>query len=157
MLNLKNLDIRNADVSDAPAILELQKVAYQSEAELHNDFNIPPLTQTLEELCEDFHHKTILKVMDDERLIGSGQVRYDGVSHSSHIGRMAIRPELQGQGIGTKLMSTLESIYPEAKRIEIFTGEHSVANLTMYQRRGYQAFKQLKLGNTTVIFLEKFI
>lgn len=42
--------ITAASPADAAAILALQKLAYQSEARLYNDFSIPPLLQTLEEL-----------------------------------------------------------------------------------------------------------
>ncbi|GAA5008522.1 hypothetical protein GCM10023206_15110 [Acinetobacter puyangensis] len=39
--------ITQARLSDSEELLALQKLAYQSEAELNNDDNIPPLTQTL--------------------------------------------------------------------------------------------------------------
>ena len=34
---------------DAAEILELQRIAYQSEAEIYNDYSIQPLTQSLEQ------------------------------------------------------------------------------------------------------------
>jgi hypothetical protein len=40
--------IEEATVSDAEEILALQKLAYQSEAEIYNDFGISPLVQILE-------------------------------------------------------------------------------------------------------------
>lgn len=39
-----------ARADDAEAILSLQKRAYESEARLYNDWNIPPLTQSLSSL-----------------------------------------------------------------------------------------------------------
>ncbi len=41
------MEIERAIISDAEEILSLQKLAYRSEAEIYNDFNIPPLVQTL--------------------------------------------------------------------------------------------------------------
>jgi hypothetical protein len=41
------VSILPAVLDDAPAILELQRNAYRSEAVLYNDWSIPPLTQTL--------------------------------------------------------------------------------------------------------------
>ena len=41
------LTIEEAKVADAAEILALQKLAYQSEAELYGDDAIPPVTQTL--------------------------------------------------------------------------------------------------------------
>ena len=43
-----------AEKSDAPEILALQKIAYQSEAEMYGDESLPALQQTLEELENDF-------------------------------------------------------------------------------------------------------
>ena len=45
--------IEQASAEDAAEILALQKLAYRSEAELYDDYTIPPLTQTLEEMHDD--------------------------------------------------------------------------------------------------------
>ena len=58
---MKNQNISEAFVEDAAVILALQQVAYQSEAKIYNDFRIPPLTQTLEELKNDFANAVFLK------------------------------------------------------------------------------------------------
>ena len=38
--------VKRASFEDAKEILDLQKLAYVSEAEIYNDYSIPPLTQT---------------------------------------------------------------------------------------------------------------
>ena len=146
--------IINAEVSDAPAILALQKRAYHSEAEINNDFSIPPLTQTLEQLQSEFTVKVILKVVVNGEIVGSGQVRLE--NGTAYIGRIIVRPELWGQGIGSRILQTLETVFPDAQRFELFTGAKSVKNITLYKNRGYSVFKDVFLGNTPVIFLEKF-
>lgn len=60
-----------AAAADAAAILALQKLAYQSEAQLYNDFSISPLLQNLEELRREFFHKAVLKATLGQRIIGS--------------------------------------------------------------------------------------
>lgn len=147
------MKIVEAQISDAEEILKLQKLAYISEAELHDDFDIPPLTQTLEELKEDFKVKTFLKAEDEGRLVASGQVYL--VDGSAHIGRMAVFPEYQGRGIGSKLMAALEGVFPKAISYNVFTGENSRRNLGMYERRGYRRVRRQKLGNTTIVFLSR--
>lgn len=147
------MEIIKATLEDAESLLELQRISYQSEANLHNDFNIPPLTQTIEEFKSSFDSKTTLKIVDGDKLLASGQVHFD--AGSCFIGRMAVWPELQGKGIGSKLLSALESVFPDATRSELFTGEKSAPNLAMYKRRGYREFKTHMLGKTEVIFLER--
>lgn len=44
--------IEVAQKEDLHAILKLQKESYLSEAILHNEFNIPPLTQTYESIID---------------------------------------------------------------------------------------------------------
>ncbi len=42
--------IKIANISDLEEILKLQKLAYKSEAEIYNDYSIPPLLQTIDEI-----------------------------------------------------------------------------------------------------------
>ncbi len=63
--------IERALISDAKAILSLQKLAYKSEAEIYNDFNIPPLVQTFKDIMDDFEHQIFLKAAINGRIIGS--------------------------------------------------------------------------------------
>lgn len=147
------MDVLEASIEDAAVILAIQREAYISEAKLHDDFNIPPLTQTLAELKAEFGQKRIVKILVDGEVVASGQARL--FNSTCQIGRMAVKPHLKGRGIGSTLLTALESSFKEAKRIELFTGINSAANLAMYKRKGYEPFKQDKLGDTIVVFLEK--
>lgn len=42
------MEIQKADLRDAEEILKIQHAAFQSEAEIYNDFEIPPLMQTVD-------------------------------------------------------------------------------------------------------------
>lgn len=89
------------------AILELQRLAYQSEARLLNDFSIPPLMQTLEEMREEFRNGVFLKAVDaGGRIVGSvrGTLRGDTLL----IGKLMVHPERQGNGLGSRLLQELE-------------------------------------------------
>ena len=122
---------------------------------LNDDFNIPPLTQTLSQLKAEFSNKIILKIIINDVIIGSGQAQLTG--KTCYIGRMAIINEFKGQGLGSKLLSVLENIYPEANCVELFTGLKSKSNLEMYNRRGYKQVREKLMGKTTIVLLEKNI
>ena len=47
--------IEKAQKEDLKEILELQYLAYQSEAKLFGNMDIPPLKQTLGEVYDDFN------------------------------------------------------------------------------------------------------
>ncbi len=61
------MNISRAAKKDMVKILRLQKCAFISEAELYNDYSIPPLTQGIEEIKQDFANKVFLKV-EEKRL-----------------------------------------------------------------------------------------
>ena len=57
------LNISKADIEDLQEILNLQYLAYQSEAALFGSRDIPPLKQTLDEVIEEYHKGIILKLV----------------------------------------------------------------------------------------------
>lgn len=143
---------------DAPAILALQKLAYESEARLYGDWNIPPLTQTLDSLRGEFAASRVLKCVEagtgKDRLVGSVRAReFDG---TCQIGRLIVAPELQGQGLGTRLLREIEARFPSVARFELFTGSRSEANIRLYERLGYsRCRKQVLSPALTLVFMEK--
>ncbi len=54
-----------ATMEDLLQILQLQYIAYQSEAKIWNDFDIPPLKQTLQEIQNEYKRGIILKAMNE--------------------------------------------------------------------------------------------
>lgn len=146
-------NITHASPEDAAAILELQKLAYQSEAQLYNDLNIPPLTQTLDELRSDFTSKIFLKAQVEGKIVGSVRGYQAGIT--CYIERLIAHPDYQRQGIGTALMEQIESCF-EAQRFELFTGHKSDRNIHFYERLGYKLFKSEKINKTlSFVFMEK--
>ena len=65
-----DLRVERAAPEDAAHILGLQRLAYQSEARLYDDWNLPPLVQTLESLQAEFANSVILKALDRGQLAG---------------------------------------------------------------------------------------
>jgi ribosomal protein S18 acetylase RimI-like enzyme len=147
-------NITQALPEDAAAILELQKLAYQSEARLYNDLNIPPLTQTLDELRSDFTSKVFWKAQVEGKIVGS--VRGYQTGNTCYIERLIAHPNYQRQGIGTSLMEQIESGFGEAQRFELFTGHKSEGNIRLYNRLGYRLFKSQEINQIlSFVFLEK--
>lgn len=71
--------IEKAEKDDLEEILELQYLAYQSEAKLFGNMDIPPLKQTIEEVYDEFQKGVILKAIDDRGvIIGSVRAYQDG-------------------------------------------------------------------------------
>lgn len=148
------MKIEQATVNDAAEILALQKLAYQSEAALNNDYTIPPLHQTLESMVADLTNQVVLKAVAEGRILGS--VRAYVQDGTCYIGRVIVHPDVQNQGLGTRLMGAIEAAFPEVRRFELFTGQKSARNLYLYQKLGYRMFKEAPLNaNIGLVYLEK--
>jgi GNAT superfamily N-acetyltransferase len=129
--------ISRAGVADAGEILTVQRAAYVTEAQLYGDVRLPALTQTLEELVAELASSLCLKATLAGRLVGAVRGRVDG--EVLHVGRLIVVPDLQGRGIGSRLLLGIEEQVPDGvSRLELFTGHLSVANLRLYERFGYR-------------------
>ncbi len=150
----KQAAIFQATLEDAIEILDIQKLAYQSEAQIYNDWTIPPLLQTIEELRDEFDTHMFLKVVNKHSIIGS--VRAHTIGTTCHLGRLIVHPKWQNQGIGTRLIQEVEKIYRDVARFELFTGSRSIRNLHLYHKLRYQEFRRETLNNQVeLIYLEK--
>ena len=150
----KMILIKKAQKEDLENILKLQYLAYQSEAKLFGNTNIPPLKQTIEEVYEEFRKGTVLKAVDDAgEMIGS--VRAHQEDGTVYIGKLMVRPDMQKKGIGTSLLAEIEKEYP-GRRYELFTSTKSVSNIRLYERQGYKIFKQEAVSEELqFVYLEK--
>jgi|GEM_PF-165957 Methylase involved in ubiquinone/menaquinone biosynthesis len=145
--------IEKAAISDAEEILSLQKLAYTSEAELYNDFTIPPLFQSLEEITDELSKLFFLKVVMDWKIVGS--VRAYLKENTCYIGRLIVHPDYQNRGIGKKMMKAIEKCFAGA-RYELFTGHMSSKNISFYEKLGYKRFKTEKVSeDLQFVYMEK--
>lgn len=148
------LNISKADIEDLQEILNLQYLAYQSEAALFGSRDIPPLKQTLDEVIEEYHKGIILKLVDTDNLI-IGSIRAWEMKGTIYIGKLMIHPNYRQRGYGTKLLSEIEKYYPQ-KRYELFTSTRSIDNIRLYQRMGYRVFGHRRVDDKLeFVYLEK--
>ncbi|WP_067724830.1 GNAT family N-acetyltransferase [Oceanobacillus damuensis] len=101
--------IQRASKGDASEILAIQKLAYISEAELYNDYEIMPLKEDMETALNSFDKNIVLKYINDEgKIVGS--VRAYEENGECHINKLMVHPDYQNQGIGRKLLEEIKRI-----------------------------------------------
>ena len=129
--------IGEAVEADAGELLTLQRAAFVTEAQLNDAPHIPPLTESLAELRASLTRGVVLVARRAGRLVGS--VRGEARGDTWYIGRLMVAPDLQGQGIGSRLMDEIELRAPaDATTCRLWTGPLSAPNHAFYGRRGYR-------------------
>ncbi|WP_127818683.1 GNAT family N-acetyltransferase, partial [Microbacterium sp. CPCC 204701] len=100
------MTVRHIRPEDAGEVLTLQRAAFVQEALIYGTPEMPPLTQTLEELEAELRENLGCVALDGTRIVGAVRARRDG--GLLLIGRIAIAPDQQGRGIGTTLLAAVE-------------------------------------------------
>jgi len=152
------VDIRAVLLQDAGELLTLRRAAFVTEAQQYGDPNIPPLTQTLAELEEDLQADGVvtLGAWEGHRLVGSVRVLLEG--SKATLGRLAVAPDKQGQGIGTHMLLAIVPFLPEdISELWVFTGRDSLQNLALYEKHGYEHQHDQTAGDLTYAYLRKIL
>ncbi len=146
--------IVKAEKEDLQKILDLQYLAYQSEARLFDNQDIPPLKQTLADVENEYQKGLILKALDEDKTI-VGSVRAFCDNGTVYIGKLMVHPSKQGQGIGTQLLLAMEKQYPK-QRYELFTSTRSEKNIALYRKLGYKIFNEEQVTEELkFVYMEK--
>lgn len=139
--------------ADAGEVLTVQRAAFVSEALIYGTADMPPLVQTLGELEAELRDADGWVARIDGRLVGAIRTREE--AGLLLIGRLAIAPDQQGEGIGQALLAAAET-HSGAAEAELFTGSLSEANIRLYERCGYAETQRIDQGDgIQEVFLRK--
>lgn len=144
-------ELRRLTPADVGQVTVLQRGCWVEEAIANGTMQIPPLTETLEEVVAWLAAIETLGLWLDGRLIGL--IRGSRAGEAWEIGRIGVVPDLRGHHLGWWLMDQIEARADEAcTRYELFTGAKSERNIRLYERRGYRRMPQ---GRPGLVYLEK--
>ena len=148
------VSIESASPADIPEIIALQRLAFKKEAMKTGDWGMPAQAQTVGQLTAEFPSLKLLVVRENGRIIATGRAKCE--DGTVHMGRLAVVPEKQGRGLGSRLIMALEDSFPDVCRFEIFTSDVSLANIRLYERLGYREYARKKAPTiATLVYMEK--
>lgn len=141
-----DLIIERATPADAGEITTLQRAAFLSDAQLYGDPFLPSLTQTRDDIASVIERASslVLVARIGHRIVGS--VRADIDPETARISRLMTAPDLQGHGIGRRLMGAIEAAVTN-DTLELSTGARSATNIAFYGRLGYRTLSTATLEN----------
>jgi ribosomal protein S18 acetylase RimI-like enzyme len=143
--------LRRADAADVAAVDALQHAAYARNRAI---MGLEPLPLTVDyativadydvwllEQGDALEGVLILKTRADDLLIWS----------------VAVAPQVQGRGIGNRLLAIAEARARELGRgkVRLYTGEKLTGNIAWYERRGFTREKIEDLGDRRAVHMMK--
>ncbi len=152
------LETRLGRPEDYESALDIQKRAYLAkEAPLYGS-DIPPLSETPETLAAELAGgKQLLVGLWNGKIVASlrMQILEDGTAYFC---RLSVDPDVQGKGIGKKMIAAFEQRYPLAPQYALDCGVRSEENLYIYSRLGYKKTEktlQVPNGPECVVMIKK--
>lgn len=151
-----SVKLESLTAAAAGELLTLQQAAYLTEARAHQNFDLPPLLDTLEHVRAAIADPstTVWGFRDGGRLVASVRMRVDGPV--GEVGRLAVVPDRQGEGLGTALLTAAEEATPpEVTVFRLCTGERSAGPLYLYGKLGYRETHRSPEADYQLVHLEK--
>ena len=134
---LAEAETRVAAPADAGELLTLQRACWLQEAIANDSLDIPALHESLDDVHADLGRWLTLVVRAEGRLVASVRGRQEGTTW--FVGRLMVAPDLQGLGLGRRLLERIEAAAPDGtESFSLVTGIRSEDNQRMYRRAGYR-------------------
>lgn len=144
------LIILKANKDDERDIFELQKLICEQD---EDKFGISPLKQTLAEVHVDFQKCTVLKAIENDKIVGS--VRGYLSNGALHIEKLLVVPEKKGIGIEDELLRKIEKCFNVSK-FDVAVINKDKSDLKVYQQAGYKIYSAKDISDDVMmVYLEK--
>jgi tRNA (guanine37-N1)-methyltransferase len=131
------IEIAAATPGDVPELVVLMRACWVQEAIANNTLDIPALHESVDDVRASLDTTRTWVARRAGRLVGA--VRTSRHGDDWHIGRLCVVPDLQGRGLGRRLLEHAESTAPDGIRtFSLDTGAKSTDNLRFYKSNGYR-------------------
>jgi tRNA (guanine37-N1)-methyltransferase len=135
-----DLEVRPATRADAGELFTLTRACWLQEQWANPGVVIPALEESFDDAVRGLDDWTTVVLLGGGRIVGSARGRVDGPEGVVwDVGRVMVAPDLQGRGLGRRLLALIEEVAPpEVTTYSLFTGAGSTDNIRMYKKAGYR-------------------
>jgi GNAT superfamily N-acetyltransferase len=153
-LQAQSLQLRRATAADAANVRALTRSAYTKWVPLIGREPIP--------MTADYDRAVADHIIDLWEERGQLLALIEVVRGSDHLSieNIAVRPDQQGKGLGSKLLDHAERLALSfgLDELRLYTNAAFASNLSFYSRRGYQEYQRGSLlAGSVTIFMRKRI
>ncbi|WP_409293470.1 GNAT family N-acetyltransferase [Peribacillus sp. SCS-37] len=146
------LPLEHRDKETAQQILEVQRPAYEVEANLIGFWDIPPLKDNVETIMNT--NEVFLGHMEGTSL--AGFISFKESREEVDIHRLVVHPRFFKRGIGKRLLTALIK-RAGGRVIKVSTGAENMPALALYKNQGFTvAHVREVVPGLTLAFLEKW-
>jgi tRNA (guanine37-N1)-methyltransferase len=132
-----DLEITLATRADAGELFTLTRACWLQEQRANPDKVFPAIEESLEDAVRGIEECTTFVARAAGRMVGSCRGRL--AADVWDVGRVMVAPDLQGRGLGPRLLALIEQAAPaEATSYTLVAGARSAANIRMYKKAGYR-------------------
>jgi tRNA (guanine37-N1)-methyltransferase len=142
---LDDVVIRAATAADAGAMVTVQRAAFAPLQRDNPGVDVAELVEGVADVRAWADEGRTLVAVSAGRLVGfaRGKAR----EGRWRIARLAVAPDLQGRGLGARLLAEIEGSAPEGTSgFEVMTGAGSTGTRRFYKRAGYRLRRETEPG-----------
>ena len=146
-----SLTIRRATIKDSDDLLKIAEIAYDKYLPLMDKKPAPMLADFNKHIAEDIVFIALAEVE-----IIAGYVVLQQIKGQWWLDNIAVHPNHQGQGIGTKLRIEAENyVSILSDTIQLYTNIVMADNISWYERAGYVITQQALINGYERLYFEK--
>ena len=141
------MKVRGATPGDLAAVASCADLA----------FGVPRSPDNRVELAIQIQQRSVQVMCDTGRVLGF--ISFSPNRDHLFVEAIAVLPELQGQGIGSRLLGFAEQMAGrlDLRSVRLFTNGEIAGNLIFYRRRGYHETGRCHEANFSRVFYSKHI
>jgi tRNA (guanine37-N1)-methyltransferase len=132
-----DVEVSLAVPADVPELFTLTRACWVQEAVANDTLDIPALVESIDDLQASLTRTRTWVARTSGRLVGS--VRTEERADELRISRLMVAPDLQGRGLGARLLRLAEESAPSGIRtLSLVAGARSADNIRRYRKAGYR-------------------
>jgi GNAT superfamily N-acetyltransferase len=130
------LSIKRAGLNEAEALHSNQKEAFQEDLVSYQDFETNPACESIDQILFKINAYDYYAIYFHDQIIGGVAVQ-KRADNEYRISPMYLSPSYQNEGLGTQIVNSIISFYPDARLWSLSTPKPSLRNGHFYEKFGF--------------------
>jgi ribosomal protein S18 acetylase RimI-like enzyme len=140
------LKIEKTKINEVHELLAIQKKAFRPDLKKYKDYKTNPASEEVDFLIYRINHSMHYTIFIDGTIAGGICIIKRSDTHF-RLFRIFISPEYQNKGLGSNIISKMESTFPKVKTWSLNTPKDNRRNRHFYEKLGYKKNGEAKIND----------